>query len=135
MSSTSSEMHQSKSTLQHDITLVVTEIEAFGGAERSLVALSLWLYEGSIPHQFLVYYDYIGLAKYAPDPIQVTALNPDRNALRKILSLRRHFQACPWMPQTMMSGLQATLHGILAGIGMFHTLMHDTPRGRSRYSA
>lgn len=128
MSSTSSEMRQSKSNLQHDITIVVTEIEAFGGAERSLVALSRWLYERSIPHQFLVYYDHIGLAKYASHPIQVTALNPDRNALKKILSLRRHFQALPTdAPKPLMSGLQAALHGTLAGIGMFHTLMHDTP--------
>jgi glycosyltransferase involved in cell wall biosynthesis len=116
------------STAQRECVIVIPEAGAFGGAERSALALSLWLHRQAIPHRFLMYYDRLGLAKYADHPVQVTALDPPPTAMKKIGALRRYFAALPpGAPRPLMSGYQAALHASIAGLGGFHTLMHDTP--------
>jgi glycosyltransferase involved in cell wall biosynthesis len=109
------------------IIIFAGEIEAFGGAERSLIALSRWLYERAISHQVLLYYDGIHLTHYSDHPIDVFVLNPDRNPQHKIAMLRAYFDTEPHAAGPLMSGLQPALHASLAGIRGFHTLMHDTP--------
>jgi glycosyltransferase involved in cell wall biosynthesis len=116
------------STAQRECVIVIPEAGAFGGAERSALALSLWLHRQAIPHRFLMYYDRLGLAKYADHPVQVTELDPPPKAMKKIGALRRYFAAQPpGAPRPLMSGYQAALHASVAGLGGFHTLMHDTP--------
>jgi glycosyltransferase involved in cell wall biosynthesis len=108
--------------------IVVPEVSAFGGAERSVLALSRWLHQHAIAHRFVSYYDRIGLANYADHPVKLTELNPPGRAVQKILSLRRFFGALPpGSPRPLMSGFQAALHASLAGLKGYHTLMHDTP--------
>ncbi len=110
------------------ITIFVPEVETFGGAERSVIALSRWLYERSLPHRIVLYYDRIGLADYADHPIDIITLNPRRNPIHKVAALKRHFKTLPRdAPCPLVSGIQAALHATLAGIRGFHTLMHDTP--------
>jgi hypothetical protein len=110
------------------ITIFAGEIEAFGGAERSLLALSRWLYEHALPHRLLVYYDDIHLSYYAHHPIDIFALNPDRHVMHKVGMLQAYFGEEPNdAPRPLMSGIQAVMHASLAGIKGFHTLMHDTP--------
>src|SRR5215469_13158178 len=110
------------------ITIFAGEIEAFGGAERSLLALSRWLHEHALPHRLLVYYDDIHLSFYAHQPIDILALNPDRHVMHKVGMLQAYFEEEPKdAPRPLMSGIQAAMHASLAGIKGFHTLMHDTP--------
>ncbi len=110
------------------ITIFVPEIEAFGGAERSVVALSRWLHERGCPHRLLLYYDAIDLSAYADHPIKRVILNPARNPRSKIAALKDWFGALPVnAPKPLMSGIQAATHASIAGIRGFHTLMHDTP--------
>ena len=106
--------------------IVVPEVVAFGGAERSVLALSRWLHATGRPHRFLCYWDRIGLGRHAVHPIVVTELAPRPSVIAKILALRR-FAAGLSGSTFLMSGYQAALHGAVAGLGGFHTLMHDTP--------
>jgi len=106
--------------------IVITEIEQFGGAERSIVALSHWLYRQGHPSHVVTYWDHCNLAQYAAHPMQVIQLNPAPGARNKIAALRNHFKQRP-SPQPLFSGYQPALHATLAGMRGFHDLMHDTP--------
>jgi glycosyltransferase involved in cell wall biosynthesis len=107
--------------------IVLTEIEAMGGAERSVLALSRWLYQEGIPNHVVTYIDHIGLAKYADHPLEVVELRPEMRAAKKVAALRRYFASQREAPKPLMSGYQPALHATLAGMRGFHCLMHDTP--------
>jgi glycosyltransferase involved in cell wall biosynthesis len=106
--------------------IVMTEIDQFGGAERSVVALSRWLYEQGLPNHIVTYFDRCGLAKYATHPMQVIQLKPAPGVRNKIAALRSYFRQYP-APKPLLSGYQPALHATLAGVRGFHVLMHDTP--------
>lgn len=106
--------------------IVMTEIEQFGGAERSIVALSRWLYQQGCPNHLVTYFDHCNLASYATHPLQVIELRPVPRARNKIAALRRYFHQHP-SPKPLLSGYQPALHATLAGMRGFHVLMHDTP--------
>ncbi|HTV10024.1 MAG TPA: glycosyltransferase family 4 protein [Candidatus Aquilonibacter sp.] len=107
--------------------IVLTEIEAMGGAERSVLALCRWLYQRDIPNHIVTYIDHIGLAKHAQHPLEVVELRPRMRATKKIAALRRYFRTQRNTPKPLMSGYQPALHATLAGLRGFHCLMHDTP--------
>ena len=108
--------------------IVITEIEQFGGAERSVIALSRWLYQQHRPNHIVTYIDHCNLAQYATHPMQVFELKPPPGPRKKIAALRHHFRQRPAnAPKPLFSGYQPALHATLAGIHGFHTLMHDTP--------
>ena len=107
--------------------IVLTEIEAMGGAERSVLALSRWLYQQEIPNHVVTYIDHIGLAKYAEHPLEVVELRPEMRAAKKVAAMRRYFATQREAPKPLMSGYQPALHATLAGMRGFHCLMHDTP--------
>jgi glycosyltransferase involved in cell wall biosynthesis len=107
--------------------IVLTEIEQMGGAERSVLALSRWLYTHDLPHHFVTYQDRAGLATYAAHPVTVVKLQPKMQATRKIASLRRYFATRKDGLKPLVSGYQPALHATAAGIRGFHCLMHDTP--------
>lgn len=107
--------------------IVLTEIEAMGGAERSVLALSRWLYQHDIPNHIVTYIDHVCLAKHAQHPLEVVELRPCMRATKKIAALRRYFRTQPDAPKPLMSGYQPALHATLAGLRGFHCLMHDTP--------
>jgi glycosyltransferase involved in cell wall biosynthesis len=110
------------------IIIFAGEIEAFGGAERSLLALSRWLHERDMPHRLLLYYDDVHLSFYAHHPIDIFTMNPEARVMHKIGMLQAYFDDVPKdAPRPLMSGIQAAMHASLAGIKDFHTLMHDTP--------
>lgn len=110
------------------INILMTEINAFGGAERSIVALSRWLHEKSLRHRLVVYADRIGLAGHADHPMEIVALNPEAGPIRKVAALKRHFRnVAADAPKPLVSGIQAALHLSLIGLRGFHTLMFDTP--------
>ena len=106
--------------------IVITEIEQFGGAERSVVALSRWLYQHNILNHVVTYSDRCDLTRYASHPLQVIQLNPEPGVRHKIAALRLYFRQHP-LPKPLLSGYQPALHATLAGVRGFHTLMHDTP--------
>jgi len=103
------------------------EIEAMGGAERSLLALSRWLTAQSISNHLVLYVDHVGVAKHADHALTVVELQPQMSARKKIVALRRYFADRPKAPVPLMSGYQAAMHATLAGVRGFHCLMHDTP--------
>lgn len=106
--------------------IVMTEIDQFGGAERSVVALSRWLYEHGRPNHLVTYFDRCNLAKFATHPMQVIQLKPASGARNKVAALRSYFRQYP-APKPLLSGYQPALHATLAGMRGFHVLMHDTP--------
>jgi glycosyltransferase involved in cell wall biosynthesis len=108
-------------------TIVVTEIEGMGGAERSILALSRWLYEHNLTHQLLAYSDRPGMAAHAQHPLNVVQLQPPPRITTKISTLRRYLTQNPSPYHPLASGYQAAMHLTLARIRGFHTLMHDTP--------
>jgi glycosyltransferase involved in cell wall biosynthesis len=109
-------------------TIFVPEMEQFGGAERSVLALSRWLYQQRVESHILTYDDRIDLSHYASHPINIVQLKPERGARAKVGALRRYFKQLPAnSPKPLGSGYQAALHTTLAGVNGFHTLMHDTP--------
>jgi glycosyltransferase involved in cell wall biosynthesis len=117
-----------KDSLAASRPIVFTEIAQFGGAERSLLALSAWLHRRGLSHYLLTYFDHCNLAQYASHPVTVVTLNPGRTARQKIAALKQHFAErglSLWQP--LLSGYQPALHGTLAGLRSFHVLMHDTP--------
>jgi glycosyltransferase involved in cell wall biosynthesis len=106
--------------------IVMTEIDQFGGAERSVVALSRWLYQQGRPNRVVVYHDRCNLAEHATHPLEVVELKPAPGPRNKIAALRRYFRQHP-SPKPLLSGYQPALHATLAGMHGFHVLMHDTP--------
>jgi glycosyltransferase involved in cell wall biosynthesis len=107
--------------------IFTAEIEQFGGAERSLLALSHWLYQRGLPSRLVTYYDHCDLARYASHPIEIVQLKPAAGVRAKVAALRRYCkQVPPDSPKLLTSGYQSALHATLAGVRGFHTLMHDT---------
>ncbi|RXH56885.1 Glycosyltransferase [Granulicella sibirica] len=98
-----------------------------GGAERSCLALSRWLYEHNLPHQIVTYVDRAGMAAHAAHPVMVVQLKPSMSPWSKIAALRRYFAANPPERKPLTSGYQPALHATIAGLRGFHNLMHDTP--------
>jgi glycosyltransferase involved in cell wall biosynthesis len=107
--------------------IFLTEIEQFGGAERSLLALSRWLSEHHLANYLLTYWDRCNIARYASHPLEVVALDPPPGARNKVSALRRYLRSRPGAPALICSGYQPALHATLAGARGFHCLMHDTP--------
>jgi glycosyltransferase involved in cell wall biosynthesis len=107
--------------------LFLPEVIAWGGAERSFLALCEWLHQNALPHRLLLYWDAVGLEQFARFPLQKTVLNPPRGAFHKVAALRRYFTSGP-RPSfpPLMSGYQPALHATLAGLRPFHCFMHDT---------
>jgi glycosyltransferase involved in cell wall biosynthesis len=107
--------------------IVITEIEQFGGAERSALALLDWLHRRGLPGHVVTYADRCGVAAFAARPIQVIELRAT-GAPRRIAALGRYFRGRPERaPRPLLSGYQPALHATLAGMSGFHDLMHDTP--------
>lgn len=107
--------------------IVITEIEQFGGAERSVLALARWLNQRSQPVHIVTYADHCNLAGYATHPLAVVELKAAGTRSR-IAALGAYFKSRPASaPQPLLSGYQPALHAALAGLRGFHTLMHDTP--------
>jgi glycosyltransferase involved in cell wall biosynthesis len=107
--------------------IVLAEIEAMGGAERSVLALARWLHQHGIPSHVVTYIDHVGIAKHADFELEVIELRPKMRATRKVAALRRYFRTRGSAPKPLMSGYQPALHATLAGMRGFHCLMHDTP--------
>ena len=107
--------------------IIVPEIEQFGGAERSVLALSRWLYQQRLENHLVTYFDHLDLSRYASHPITIVQLRPEPGPRAKVKALRRYFKEVPPdSPKPLGSGYQAALHATLAGVRGFHTLMHDT---------
>jgi glycosyltransferase involved in cell wall biosynthesis len=107
--------------------IVFTEIEQFGGSERSALALARWLYNRGLPSHIVAYANRCDLARYATHPLEVVELKAvgTRN---RIAALRAWSRSRPsGAPQPLLSGFQPVLHATLAGMRGFHNLMHDTP--------
>ena len=110
------------------IPLFMSEIEQFGGAERSVLALGRWLHEHGCPVYLLTYLDNAGMEQHAGFPLQKVELKPGSSVRAKVTALRRHFAGVPASaPPPLTSGYQPVLHSTLARLKRFHCLMHDTP--------
>lgn len=107
--------------------IVLTEIEAMGGAERSALALSRWLSERGLANHFVTYEDRADLAGHADHRVEVVQLRPEMQVTKKVAALRQYFAERVGAPVPLMSGFQPALHATLAGVQGFHCLMHDTP--------
>ncbi len=117
-------MSQPTSSFAGSRPIVITEIEQFGGAERSVLALARWLYDRNLPVHIVTYADRCNLASYAAHPLPVVELKAagTRNRIRALGANLKNRS-----PQPLLSGYQPALHATLAGLRGFHDLMHDTP--------
>src|ERR1039457_4174775 len=107
--------------------IVITEIEQFGGAERSVLALARWLDKRGLSSHVVTYADHCGIAGYATHPLTVVELKMHGTRSR-IAALRAWSKSRPaTAPPVLLSGYQPALHATLAGMRRFHDLMHDTP--------
>src|ERR1700761_993064 len=95
-------------------TIVLTEIEAMGGAERSVLALASWLDQRKISCRIVTYADHVDLAAHARHPLEVVELRPRMRAMQKVATLRRYFASQRGAPKPLMSGYQPALHATLA---------------------
>ena len=112
----------------HSRPIFITEIEQFGGAERSVLALGRFLHSRDLPVHILTYADPCNLAQYADFPLPIVELHRTPGAAHRIASLLAYFQALPaHSPKPLASGYQPALHLTIAGQRGFHDLMHDTP--------
>ncbi|SEB37155.1 glycosyltransferase family 4 protein [Terriglobus roseus] len=111
---------------QRPIEIFIPEVEAFGGAERSDLALSRWLYQQGIENRVLTYEDRVGLARYVQHPLEVIQLRPERGVRAKVAALKAHFAGQKQQSRLIVSGYQPALHATLAGARGFQCLMHDT---------
>lgn len=107
--------------------IVMTEVIAMGGAERSCIALARWMHEHGLPCHFVLYQDQVRLDRFASHPLPVVQLKPRMDPLHKVMAMRGYFRARRNAPPPLMSGYQPALHATLAGLKGFHCLMHDTP--------
>ena len=107
--------------------IVITEIEQFGGAERSVLALAQWLHDRDLAAHIVTYEDHCDIARYASHALPVVELKAT-GTRRRIAALGAHLRSRPaYAPQPLLSGYQPALHATLAGLRGFHTLMHDSP--------
>ena len=107
--------------------IVLTEIEAFGGAERSVLALARWLHQQGLPVHIVAYADHCNLARHATHPLEIVELKA-AGTRNRIAALRRYFKSrAAGSPRPLLSAYQPALHATIAGLRGFHTLMHDTP--------
>ena len=107
--------------------IVITEIEQFGGAERSVLALARWLHQRNLQVHILTYQDRANLAAHATHPLPVVQLNAS-GTRNRIAALGAYLKGRPASaPKALLSGYQPALHATLAGLRGFHDLMHDTP--------
>jgi len=111
-------------------TIFTTEIlggGAWGGAERSAVALADWLERRNRHCRLVLYRDTYGIEAHANPGLEKVQLLPAHGPVHKIAALRRYFKPSSNAPALLVSGYQAALHATLAGLRQFSTLMHDTP--------
>jgi glycosyltransferase involved in cell wall biosynthesis len=107
--------------------ILFTEIEQFGGAERSALALARWLHQRNLPVHIVAYDNRCNLASYAAHPLAIVKLKA-AGTRNRIAALGRYFKSRPaGSPQPLLSGYQPALHATLAGLRGFNVLMHDTP--------
>ena len=111
---------------QQPVEIFIAEVDAFGGAERSDLALSRWLHEHGIANRVLTYDDRVDLAKHVQHPLEVVQLEPKGGVRAKVTALQQHFAGQKQQPRLIVSGYQPALHVTLAGARGFHCLMHDT---------
>lgn len=121
------------------VPLFMSEIEAMGGAERSILALGRWLHRHGIPSYLLTYRDRVGMSAHAGFPLPTIVMLPadgldshlapqiGSSLISKLAALRRHRRRLPARTvPPIVSGYQPALHFSLVGGGRFHCLMHDT---------
>ena len=114
------------------VPLFMSEIEAMGGAERSLLALGRWLHRHGRPSYLLTFTDRLGLEQHADFPLPTVEICRGGGLRRKLSALRIHFknhslrEHPPSDAAPITSGYQPALYASLAGLGTFHCLMHDT---------
>ena len=108
------------------VELFIAEVEAFGGAERSVLALSRWLHAHGIANRLLTYEDRVGLERHVSHPLEVLQLEPRGGARAKVAALKKHFGGAKRQSLLMCSGYQPAFHATLAGARGFQCLMHDT---------
>ena len=111
-----------------EIVIFQPEFVEFGGEERVILSLSRELHAQGKPHSVLCYWDQINLASYASWPLKVYQLEPTRNPLNKVLSLRRCLQYLYKMgnPIPVLFNIQSAYHAGLAVNAPYHVRIPDT---------
>ena len=96
----------------HKRNIFYPEINAFGGEERAILALSKYLHTHNVEHRVVCYYDRINFASYAEWPLEVVQLRPRNFGPAKIIALQRFLNqlAGSSSEQVFLVGLQSAYH-------------------------
>jgi hypothetical protein len=111
-----------------DIVIFQPEFIEFGGEERVILSLSRELHAQGKSHSILCYWDHIDLAAYATWPLKVYQLNPSKNPISKVLSLRRCLNYIHQVgsPSQVLFNIQSAYHAGLAANAPYHVRIPDT---------
>ncbi len=122
------QQHQTKYPKAGEIVIFQPEFVEFGGEERVILSLSRELHAQGKPHSVLCYWDKINLASYASWPLTIHQLDPSRNPVDKVLSLRRCLQYIhkAGSPVPVLFNIQSAYHAGLAANTPYHIRIPDT---------
>jgi len=111
-----------------EIVIFQPEFVEFGGEERVILSLSRELHAQGKPHSVLCYWDKINLPSYAAWPLKVCQLEPTRNPINKVLSLRRCLQHIHRIgsPVPVLFNIQSAYHAGLGANAPYHMRIPDT---------
>ncbi len=111
-----------------DIVIFQPEFIEFGGEERVILSLSRELHAQGKSHSILCYWDHIDLAAYATWPLKVYQLNPSKNPISKVLSLRRclNYIYQVGSPTPVLFNIQSAYHAGIAANAPYHVRIPDT---------
>lgn len=109
--------------------IFVPQMEAFGGGERLILALSRYLHDLEKRHRVVCYYQGIDLASYAGWPLRVDEICTSGNPLQRLLAFKGfiHRIRGDGARPPLLLGIQAALHAGATLSRDYTLLMLDTP--------
>lgn len=111
------------------IEIFVPYIDAFGGVERLIVALSRHLHDRGLVHAIVCFRQTIDFGSHATWPMEIRELRPARNAISEGRALSRHFRRShdDDGPLPLFFDLKSAFYAGLFHCSGFHLHLTDPP--------
>lgn len=115
--------------LTDEKVIFVPFIDAFGGVERLVLALSSYLQEHNHPHRVVCFSDTIDFASHADWPLKVDKIRALRNPLAESIALRRYLRGTGDKQSAMplFFDLRAAFYAGLSSLSGFCLHLTDPP--------
>lgn len=109
------------------IRIFATEIHAFGGVERLIVALADHLGRLGLDHEVACFHDSIDLASHATGALRVVTLNPARSVRAEARALKSYLDLGRDGPVPLVFDIKGAFAAGMAGASGFHLHLTDPP--------